>query len=170
MRSSRRVVTLTRHLFCSLMVLFLISCSSMGTPPEDQLISVAVWDLENLTPHGNDTGMVEVITGQIIERLSEIDRYQVVERQQLVKAMEELSIGSSELADAGTRLKLGKLLGAKQMVFGVFQIIGRQVRLDIRRVDVASGKILKTATATTAADNINEWIRAADQLAEELAD
>ncbi len=170
MQNSPIVITLIRQLFCSLMVLFFISCSGVGTPPEDQLISVAVWDLEDLTPQGNGTGMVEVITGRIIERLSEIDHYQVVERQQLVKAMEELSIGSSELADAGTRLKLGKLLGAKQMVFGVFQVIGKQVRLDIRCVDVASGKILRTATTTTAADNINEWIRAADQLVEELAE
>ncbi|MFZ1987296.1 MAG: hypothetical protein WAU91_22995, partial [Desulfatitalea sp.] len=83
-------------------------------------------------------------------------------------AIEELHLGSSDLADPETRLRLGRIIGAQQMIFGAFQVIGKQLRLDLRRVDVASGKILKTASGTATAADLNEWLRAADEAAAAL--
>jgi hypothetical protein len=42
------------------------------------------------------------------------------------------------------------------------------LRLDLRRVDVASGRILSTATATANIQDISGWLQAADQAAAEL--
>jgi curli biogenesis system outer membrane secretion channel CsgG len=120
-----------------------------------------------VSPRARD-GMGEVLAGQIAARLGQAGRYKVVERQQLIKALEELNIGSSELADAQTRLRLGGMLGARQMVFGAFQAVGPMLRLDLRRVDVASGRILSTATATANIQDISGWLQAADQAAAEL--
>lgn len=171
MASSRYGIAVRAIVALAWAVFLLCACASGGTGSGDTVVPIAVWDVESLNPAGNaQTGMVEIFTGQIMARLGENKSYQVVERQQLLKAMEELSIGSSELADPGTRLKLGRLLGAKQMVFGAFQQIGGQVRLDLRRVDVSTGKILKTANAMAAAGDINSWITAADQLAKSLVE
>ncbi len=136
---------------------------------DGQPVSVAVWDLEDLSPvaHGQ-AGIGEFLAAKITERISEMKAYQAVERQELLKAIEELNIGSSDLADAQTRLKLGRVIGARQMVFGAFQVAGSSLRLDLRRVDVASGKILKTGTGLASAENISGWLSAADRAAIEL--
>jgi hypothetical protein len=54
------------------------------------------------------------------------------------------------------------------MVFGAFQVSGQSMRLDVRRVDVATGKILRTATAEGDSTDATAWFKAADQAAVEL--
>ncbi len=151
-------------------VMLLMACA--GTPPPDPrpLETLAIWDLEDLSlsPRSH-AGMGELLAGQIAAHLGRTGQYEVVERQHLVKALEELHIGSSDLADSETRLRLGRMLGAQQMVFGAFQVIGSTMRLDLRRVEVASGRIVSTAYATANIQDINAWLQAAGQAADELA-
>lgn len=163
----------SRHLLHEVLrgglILLLMACAGPGTAVDNEPISVAVWDLEDLSPvaHGQ-AGIGEFMAATITERVSEMERYRAVERQQLLKAIEELNIGSSDLADAGTRLKLGRIIGARQMVFGAFQVVGASLRLDLRRIDVASGKVLKTSTGTASSEDASGWLLAADQAAAEL--
>lgn len=147
----------------------LIACAASGPSVGGRPVSAAVWDLEDLSSMGHgQAGMGEVLSGQIAARIGEDGNYQMVERQNLLKAIEELHLGSSDLADPETRLRLGRIIGAQQMIFGAFQVVGKQLRLDLRRVDVASGKILKTASGTAATADLNEWLRAADEAASAL--
>lgn len=162
---------LALFIMVSVGIIVLEACSGTGSSTPDSVISIAVWDLVDLSPAGHKRDeMGEMLAGQVMARFSEMNRFQVVERQNIIKAMEELHIGSSDLADGTTRLKLGRIIGAQQMVFGAFQVIGSQVRLDLRRVDVSSGKILKTSAATAASNNIGAWMDVAQQLAGELID
>ncbi len=132
-------------------------------------MALAVWDLEDLSPmeHGL-VGMGEILSGQVMAGLAQNPAFQMVERQQLLKAIEELHLASSDLADPETRLRLGRIIGARQMVFGAFQVIGPNLRLDLRRVDVASGRILKTSSATAAAADLNLCLSAAEDAATAL--
>jgi curli biogenesis system outer membrane secretion channel CsgG len=132
-------------------------------------ISVAVWNPEAIGPMTvAQKAMGEILAARILDQYSQSARYEVVERESLLKVLEEQQIGSSELADDQTRLKLGRIIGCRQMVFGAYQVIGKLVRLDIRSVDVSSGKVLKTAVGTVPAEAINNWLEAADQAAREL--
>ncbi|MCJ8501802.1 CsgG/HfaB family protein [Desulfatitalea alkaliphila] len=153
-----------------LVALFLLAACSAGAPVRDQRpIAVAVWDLEDLSVHPIDRiGMGELMAQQIAAHLEGRADYQVVERQRLLDVMEELHIGSSDLADASTRLQLGRIIGARQMVFGAYQAIGASLRLDVRRVDVGTGRVLNTATADAPVDNPSAWLSAAEQAAEAL--
>jgi len=144
----------------------LMACAGSSQPADEGPVSLAVWDLEDLSPMARgQVGMGEILSGQITSRFGQSTSFQMVERQQLLKAIEELHLGSSDLADPETRLRLGRLIGARQMVFGAFQVIGASVRLDLRRVDVASSKIVKTASATAATADLNQWLSAADEAA-----
>ncbi|MBI5895872.1 MAG: hypothetical protein HZB24_07695 [Desulfobacterales bacterium] len=149
--------------------LWLMACAGSAPPAGEGPASLAVWDLEDLSPmaHGQ-AGMGEILSGQITSRLAQNPDLQMVERQQLLKAIEELHMGSSDLADPEARLRLGRIIGAQQMIFGAFQVIGPSLRLDLRRVDVASGKILKTASATAATADLNQWMLSADEAAAAL--
>ena len=63
-------------------------------------------------------GEDEFITYQISEKFMENPRIKVVERAILDKLLEELKLGSSELADKKTAIKVGRILGARLILTG----------------------------------------------------
>ena len=104
----------------------------------------------------------------MIETFKESVTFQVVERQRLILALEELNLGSSSLANEATRLRIGRIVGARFMVFGGYFVLGDMMRLDLRLVEVETGTIVKAAEKTTAAGDLNGWLKATRQAAEEL--
>jgi hypothetical protein len=92
----------------------------------------------------------------------------VIERQRLLLALEELRLGTTSIVDESTRLKLGKIVAARFMVFGGYQVVGDKMRLDLRLVEVETGKIKKAVQKITSSANLQEWIDMAGRAAEEL--
>lgn len=156
------------------LLLFLPSCAAEQAPYEVMEYGagsiVAVWDLEDLsvTSHPLLSDMQEFLTAKIIETLKIRGGYELVERQKLLLALEELSIGSSELASESSRLKVGQILGVQLMVFGGYQLSGEQLRIDLRMIEVASGVVIKAAEQITAAVDISGWLKAAEDAASQL--
>jgi len=149
-------------------LLFSLSCASSPMLPERGL-TVAVWDLENLSPTGSlQPDLGELFSAQIIEAMKKRGDYVVVERERLLVALEELRLGTTSLVDDTTRLKLGKLIGARRMILGAYQIIGGQIRLDLRLVEVETGKVRKAVQKTAAASELAGWLETARKAAEEL--
>jgi len=131
--------------------------------------TVAVWNLENLSiMPGQGDEMAEFLTAEVVETLKTRGGLQLVEREKLLLALEELNIGSSSLADQQTGLRIGRILGAQLMVFGAYQIIGDSMRIDLRMVEVESGKIIKTAAETAPSSGMKAWLKAAESAASGL--
>jgi len=144
----------------------IISCAS-GINNSTQ--SIAVWDLDNLSPEGaSPSDLGELLSVEVIKAIQESGRYSVIERERLSMALEELNLGSTALVDENTRLKLGQISSAQLMVFGGYQVIGDTMRLDLRLVDVETGRIRKAVKKITAAENISGWLDSAKSAAEEL--
>ncbi len=142
-------------------------CATTGK--KSGLMTVAVFDIENLSPDdftGDDLGVL--LSSEIVGRLSTKPGVQIIERQKLVSVLQELQLGSSELADESVRLKVGRMLGARRMVFGSYLVSGSNMRLDLRLVDVETGSILKTAKETVIAGETEEWMDAAGEAADKL--
>lgn len=142
-------------------------CATTGK--QSGLLTIAVFDIENLSPDdsiGDDLGVL--LSSEIVGRLSAKPGVQIIERQKLLSVLQELKLGSSELADESVRLKVGKMLGAKRMVFGSYLIAGGSMRLDLRLVDVETGRILKTAKETVVGGETEEWMDAAGEAADML--
>jgi TolB-like protein len=163
-------VSLTKPLI-GLSILLLTFFSGCTSAPcmDQQAPAVAVWDLANLNPDeaiGPDMG--ELLAAKVIETLKESGAFQVVERERLILALEELTLGNSSLVDESTRLKIGRIMGARFMVFGGYFVLGDMMRLDLRLVEVETGSIVKAAQKTTSAGDLNGWLRVAQQAAEEL--
>lgn len=139
------------------------------TSKKSGLMTIAVFDIENLSPDdstGEDLGLL--LSSEIVGRLSIKPGVQIIERQKLVSVLQELQLGSSELTDESVRLKVGRMLGAKRMVFGSYLVSGSNMRLDLRLVDVETGRILKTAKETVIAGETEEWMDAAGEAADKL--
>ena len=155
-------------LFAIMIIALGASCASK---PElkDGGLTVAVWDLDDLTPASTvRPHLGEIFSGQIIETLKKKGDYTVVERERLILALEELRLGTTKVVDETTRLKLGRMIGARFMVFGGYQIIGNQMRIDLRMVEVETGKIRKAVQKTTSGTDLSHWMDAARKAAEEF--
>ena len=156
------------------LLLFLPSCTAEQrpyTPVEYGSGSVvAVWDLEDfsITEHAALSDMQEFLTAKIIETLKAKGGYELVERQKLLLALEELSLGSSEMASETSRLQVGQIIGAQLMVFGGYQLVGEQLRIDLRMIEVESGVVVKAAEQTVTAADISGWLKAAEDAAAQL--
>jgi curli biogenesis system outer membrane secretion channel CsgG len=120
---------------------------------------VAVFDFENLSPlDAVQTDLTDLLTAKAIETIEDIGRYDVVERQHLAMVLEELNLGSSMMADRQTQLRLGEITGAKWMVFGSYQVIVDQLRLDVRLVDVESGRVINAVSQVAEEHNLPGWL------------
>lgn len=155
-------------LFCALLIVLSLSSCATGPVPDDQRKGLAVWDLEDVSPGVSGVDIGELLSGRVVEVMKGRGDYTVVERTRLVRVLEELRLGSSTLADEETRLRVGRLAGARFMVFGGYMVIAGKMRLDLRLVDVESGKVLKAVQKTAASNNISGWLDAAGKAAAEL--
>lgn len=124
---------------------WLAACLLCGTALAQQG-SVAVWDFEHQGADSPDAAALAPVSRALSEiligELLALPGTQVVERSRLREILDEQKLGSSELADADTRLRLGRLAGARYMVFGNLLQIGTQARLDVRLVSVATSQVL----------------------------
>lgn len=88
-------------------------------------------------------GLSTFITTGLSDRLNESGRVQIVERVVLEKLLEELNLGSSELADPETALKLGRVLAAKIMGTGSLFFMPGSTLLNMRLIDTETSGIAK---------------------------
>jgi hypothetical protein len=88
-------------------------------------------------------GFSTVLTTQLADQLNASGRVQVVERVLMDRLLEELNIGSSELADPATALKLGKVLAAKLMGTGSIYHLPSGSLLSLRLIDTETSAIPK---------------------------
>lgn len=77
---------------------------------------------------------------------AKISSFTVVERDKIEFIMKELELQKSDAVDRASAVKVGKLLGAKYMVFGsITQIDRRDARMVVRVVSVETSEILAQA-------------------------
>jgi TolB-like protein len=153
-------------LFIVVMLMF-AGCSGMA-PRSNHPSGVAVWELEDLTTEGQLAHSGELLAAQIADTIGKLGKYVVVERSRLVRILEEQHLSSSSLADRQTQLRLGELIGVRFMVFGGYQLFGEKVRIDIRLVDVETGKIVKSVMRIADSSDLQTLLDAAKAAAEEL--
>lgn len=165
-RGARVLPLLVAVLFATAAACVLPACAS--APGNRSTPAVAVWDPEDVSPGAAaEQGIGEVLALRIMETIRERG-IPVVERGKLLLAVEELRLGSSALAEESTKLRLGRITGARQMVFGGYLSLGNRVRMDLRLVDVETGKVLRTATRTGPAAGVGSLLDLCGKAAADL--
>ena len=150
------------------MCLFFLSCAAQQVVHEKGT-SVAVFDLENLVPlEGSYPDLSEFLSARVAATIKNKGYYNVVERQRLLLVLDELNLGTSMLVDDATRLKLGRMVGARLMVFGSCLVFAGQMRLNLRLVDVETGGVMKSVEKTVSATDLTGWLNAAEDATNEL--
>lgn len=91
-------------------------------------------------------GMSSVLTAQLADQLKASGRVKVVDRVLLERLMEELNLGSSELADPETSLKLGRVLAARVLGTGTIVNLPEGSMLNMRLLDTETTSVAKVIT------------------------
>ena len=91
-------------------------------------------------------GMDVVVRREIEARLQANESVRVVEREVLDKLLQELQLGSSELAGADTQLQLGKVLSARMLGFIDFAQVGADITMYLRLVDTETTSLAAQLT------------------------
>jgi len=92
-------------------------------------------------------------------------RFDLIERDRLDEILKEQRLGRSGLVDENTAARIGKLVGAEAVVFGVlssatqqrfdkfsYDLIRTEVRVDARAVETATGRLIFTESAEGASE------------------
>jgi curli biogenesis system outer membrane secretion channel CsgG len=136
----------------------------LNLPPySGEKLTIAVLDLNNQTEF-DDPRIGRGISNMLITALVNSDRYTVVERNPEVmqKLLEEQALGLSGVIDPQTAARVGRILGASGVVigevtefgirktgayvgFGGKKTITTRVVIDVRMVEVETGRILMAA-------------------------
>jgi len=88
-------------------------------------------------------GLASVLMLQLTDQLNATGRIQVVERILIEKLLEELDLGSSDLADPDTALRLGKVLAAKLIGTGSIYYLPAGNILSLRLIDTETSQLPK---------------------------
>ena len=100
-------------------------------------------------------GLSKGIPDFLITEMSSNPAIRVVERDQVQKLVDEQKLVTGGQVDKETAVKVGKLLGAQHMIFGVYMADPKgNFRIDARAVNVETGEIEHVERVDDKADNI----------------
>ncbi|MBI5095935.1 MAG: redoxin domain-containing protein [Candidatus Hydrogenedentes bacterium] len=108
---------------------------------------------------------------EIESKLQASGKAQVVEREMLDKLLQELNLGSSEVANPDTQLKLGKVLAAKYLGFVDYSQAGPDTLMYLRMVDTETTQISANLTENLkGADDLGKFVtKVVDGLTQKIA-
>ncbi|MCX7822635.1 MAG: FlgO family outer membrane protein [Syntrophobacterales bacterium] len=120
-------------------------------PPKES-IKLAILELDFLDRSGRQDPMGRMISEFLTTASVDSGRFSIVERSLLEKVMKELELGQSGIVEEGKAREIGKMVGAGAILTGSVSRLGNTMRIDIRLIDVESGKIMAAANEITEGD------------------
>jgi TolB-like protein len=125
--------------------------------------TVAIMDFDNgaLGRQAEFENFGKGIAGMLITELGANPSIQVVDRAKLQSVFAEQDLSRTDRIDPETAIRVGRTLGVRHMIFGVFIVDLRgRMRLDARAVNVETSEVEYTATKTDDADDLFEIVTA----------
>jgi TolB-like protein len=104
--------------------------------------TVAISYFDNSTGDAKYNALSKGIADMLITDLSKVKGVTIVEREKLEKLLQEIKLGQSKYFDQTTAMKLGKGLGAQNILTGSFYILDNIIRIDARLIDVQTGGVI----------------------------
>lgn len=158
------------HAFISVLFITILGITPfLGTGTcEASSVTVAVLPFENLNRDSTYQVLSRGMCESLIEGLSSVKSLTLVERGQVEKALREQALGLTGAVDEKTAPKTGQLLGAKYVVMGSYQVIGNEVKITARFVNVETGEIDQSKIVTVTGRYPNEVFDLQNQIASKL--
>jgi hypothetical protein len=128
--------------------------------------NLAVYDLDTVEPYR----VVALILSEALrQELLKLGLFQLVNRENIVKVLEELALQQTGLVDEKEAAKAGKGLAAQQIVLGRYGILGKNSVVQAKRVDVETQGTLGLGTLKCDVGREDELLEHMTELAKEIA-
>lgn len=133
------------------------------------LQAVVVWDFDNQSPPGltsaGTTGdfLKRSLSESLTAQLLQVPGLPVLERQRLQDLLAEQKVAASELADQDSRVRLGRVVGARRMVFGGYLLLGELVQVHVRVVDTTTSRVLFSDEASAELAHVMQQVQPLNQ-------
>jgi len=103
------------------------------------------------TSDGIENALGSAIAEMLIVKLNQVGKFQVIERSQLKKVLEEQKLGIKTLFNNQSNLqKLGKLLGADAILVGTLTDLDAVIDTNVRLISTTTGGVIASASTKIA--------------------
>ena len=147
---------------CCLLMLALLLCTTekIVLAQDQQTIAIFYFGNNSVVDKDKLDPLKKGLTDMLITELSKIRSLKVIERPRIRSVVEELNLGEPDFIDKNTSQQIGKLLGAKVLLFGRFSnVFGDKLRIDARIVTAETGFTLQTEEETGSADHVLTMVK-----------
>ena len=144
-----------------LSVLFLIICSSLFSQNENITVSLLYFsNIEKSSGNSSDNNYIgKALTEFSYAEISRIKGITLIERNSLEKLLSEIELSISGVMDETTAPKIGKMLGAKNIIDGTYLVSGSKCTVTYKLIDTEKCVILKAGTVSGTTDNIGDLVK-----------
>ena len=128
--------------------------------------TMAVLDFENNSLFSAESyqSLTKGLADILITELNRVQSVQVVERRKLQAMLDELKLSQSGLIAEDRSLEVGRMLGARHLVFGSYMVtLKEKIRIDVRIVEVETGLTIRAEEMTGKTHDILRLIKKLSQ-------
>jgi curli biogenesis system outer membrane secretion channel CsgG len=140
---------------------------TLNVPEAGKLPYIAIFTFEDSNKEEDQDEVGKSFSEMLTTALIQTECFQILERSQLDKILEEQALGLSGAIDENTAVDVGELLGIDAVVVGSCKIFDDQIEIDARIVDAQNGKA--HLAASVSAEDESELRAASLGLAKKLA-
>ena len=128
--------------------------------------NLAVYDLDTIEPY---RVIALILSEALRQELFKLGLFHMVNRENIVKVLEELALQQTGLVDEKEAAKAGKGLAAQQIVLGRYGILGKNSVVQAKRVDVETQGTLGLGSLRCDVGREDELLAHMTELAREIA-
>jgi len=139
----------------AVLIVSLAAAAAPATQP-DPPSTVAVQLFAHASVDAKHRGLAQVAGEMLMTLLAEQHGFVVVERNALQAVLKEQRLSLADLTQRGSQIKVGRLLGAKFMLFGTLTVVRDRLRIDAHLVEVETGRLVKAAAVEGRPDSLAE--------------
>jgi TolB-like protein len=147
--NQRKRCGVARWAISTLLLVCIVAAEASAQESAQQTIAILYFENNSVVDKDKLDPLKKGLADMLITEMSKIKGLKVVERQRIQSVVEELNLGETDLVDKNTSQKMGKLLGAKVLLFGGFSnLFGDKLRIDARIVATETGVTLNAEEET----------------------
>ncbi len=153
-----------------------VVATTKSTPPPPPVppavptknISIAVIRFKTLNKEAQDISLGELVSETFTSALVNSQNFKIIEREQLDKLVKEMEMGQTGFIETTDAVKIGRMLHADAIITGSVALLGGQIQLNARIIEIESAFVISADTKTTTytLKNIN---RIAQEIVAKLA-
>lgn len=160
--------TSAKNVFLSIIIAVALLCGGVSAAVASETIAILPFVNNSFTDHDKyeplGPGLAAMLMTDLVQYAPDL---KVIERQKLAAVLKEVALAQAGVVDMSTGVEAGRILGAANIAFGSFTVLGPQVRLDARIVKVETSEILGAESIMGSSDAL---LSLEQQLAKKIAE